>query len=76
MEYLEQILFDSDGTSLIADNSSNDYICSEEDIFTDNIEPIISNHVAAMCVKDLIPKGIGTASWLWNDDEVNIRQEN
>ena len=36
------------GSSVIVDNSENDNICSEEDMFTYNIEPIISNGVATI----------------------------
>ena len=38
-------------------------------MFTEKIEPIISNEVATICGKDLIPKGIGKFSWYCNDDE-------
>ena len=34
-------------------------------MFSDNIEPIISNEVATVYVKVLIPKGVGTVSWSW-----------
>ena len=33
----DQVIFDSDGSSVIVDKSANDHICSEEDMFTDNI---------------------------------------
>ena len=36
-------------------------------MFTDNIEPIISNGVATICGKDLITKGIGTVRWSWTN---------
>ena len=38
-------------------------------MFTEKIEPIISNGVTTICGKDLIPKGIGKFSWYCNDDE-------
>ena len=38
-------------------------------MFTDKIETIIYNGVATICGKDLIPKGVGTVSWSWTDDE-------
>ena len=53
----------------MVNNSSNSHICSEEDIFTDKIEPIISNGVTNIGVKDIIPKGIGIFIWSWTDDE-------
>ena len=65
----EQVRFYSDGSSVIIDHSGNSHICSEEDIFTYKIETIISNEVATICGKDLIPKGISTVSWYWTDDE-------
>ena len=41
-------------------------------MFTDKIELIISNGVETIGEKDLIPKGIGTVSWSWNDDEGQV----
>ena len=41
MELSEQVVFDSNGSSVIVDNSENSHIWSEEDMFTYNIEPII-----------------------------------
>ena len=38
-------------------------------MFTDNIEPIISNEFATIDRKYIIPKGIGKVIWSWNDDE-------
>ena len=38
-------------------------------MFTDKIEPIISNGVATIGGNDLIQKGIDTAIWSWNYDE-------
>ena len=38
-------------------------------MFTDKIEPIISNVVANICEKGIILKVIGTVSWSWNDVE-------
>ena len=38
-------------------------------MFTDKLQPIISYGVATMGGKYIIPKGIGTVSWSWNDDE-------
>ena len=37
---------------------------------TDNIYSIISNGVATIGGKYIIPKGIGTVSWSWSYDEV------
>ena len=34
-------------------------------MFTDKIEPIISNGVENIVGKDIIPKGIGTVSCYW-----------
>ena len=62
-------IFDSYGSSLIFDNSVNDNICSEEDMFTEKIEPIISNELANIGGKYLIPKWIVTVSWSWTYDE-------
>ena len=41
-------------------------------MFTDKIETIISNGVSTIGGKDLIPKGIYTVSWSFNDDEVKL----
>ena len=38
-------------------------------MFTDKIEPIISNGVVTIGGKGLITKLIGTVSWSWTDDE-------
>ena len=69
MESSEQVVFDSDGSTVIVDNSANYHIRSEEDMFTDMIEPIISNGLATIGGKYLIKKGIVTVSWSWTDDE-------
>ena len=42
VEYPENIGFDSDGSTFIVDNSYNEQILSEEDLFTDKIDPTIS----------------------------------
>ena len=55
--------------TLIVDSSSNAHIFSKEVFKTENIEPIISNGVEAICGKYLIPKEIGTNIWFWTDDE-------
>ena len=41
-------------------------------MFTDKIEPIISNEVENKGGKDLIPKGIGTVKWYGTDDEEKL----
>ena len=64
--------FDSYGSSVIVDNYANDNICSEEDMFTDKIYPIISNGVTTIYGKYLIPKGNVTVSCTWTDDEVQL----
>ena len=69
MEYSEQVGFDYDGPSFIVDNSENAHTCSQQEIFTDKIHPIISNGVATIFGKDIIPQGIGTVSWSCTDDE-------
>ena len=38
-------------------------------MFADKIEPIIYNGVETIFGKYLIPKGIGTVIWSWNDYE-------
>ena len=61
--------FDSDGSSKIVENSSNAHICSYEYNITDKIGQIVSNVVATIDGKDIIPKGIGTVIWSWTDYE-------
>ena len=41
-------------------------------MLTDNIETIISNGVATLGGKYIIPKGIVTDIWSWTDDEGQI----
>ena len=69
VEYSEQILFDSYRSKVIIDNSANAHKCSEKFMFTDKIEPIISNVVATIGEKYLIPKCIFTVIWSWTGDE-------
>ena len=38
-------------------------------MFTEKIEPTVYNGVETIGGTYLIPKGIGTVSWSWNDDE-------
>ena len=40
VEFSEQIVFGSYESKVIVDNSENEHICSEEYIFTDNIDPL------------------------------------
>ena len=58
LEYSENVGFDSDGSSLIVDNSYNAQICSEKDMFNENVESTISNGVATIGGKDIIIIGI------------------
>ena len=58
VESSEEDIFDSDGSSVIVDNSENSHICSEKDMFTDKIDPIISNGLANIGGKYIIPKEI------------------
>ena len=76
MEDLKQVGFDSDGSSVIVDHSSNFHICSEEYIVTDKIEPIIFNGVKNIDVKDPIQKLIVAVIWSWTDDEGNFTKRN
>ena len=63
MESSEKAGFDSSGSLVIVGNYGNYHTCSEEDMFTDKTHTIISNAVATICVKYLIPKVIDTVSW-------------
>ena len=71
VEYPENIGFDSDGSTFIVDNSYNEQILSEEDLFTDKIDPTISKWMETIGGKYIISKGIGTVIWSWTDDEGN-----
>ena len=53
-------------SSVIVHNSKNAHIFSEEDMFTDKIEPIVSNGVAIIGRNDINQKGIDTVIWSWN----------
>ena len=41
-------------------------------MFTDKIDPIISNGVETIGENDIIPIGIVTVSWSWTDNEVKL----
>ena len=43
-------------------------------MFTDKIEPIISNGVVTIGGKYLITKEIGTVIWSWTDDEGQLHK--
>ena len=43
-------------------------------MFTEKIDPIISNGVANIGGKDIIPKGVGKFSWYWTDDEGQLHK--
>ena len=75
MEYSQQIWFGYDGSRVIVDKYDNAQKWSKEYIFTDKIEPILSNTVATIGKKDTVPKGIGTVSWYWNDDEGQLHKK-
>ena len=62
LESQEHIIFESYGYTVIVDNYPNAQICSEEIIFTDKIDLIISNGVATIGGKDLILKGLAQLS--------------
>ena len=74
VESSEQVRFDSDESSLLVDKYANAHICSEEEMFTENIDPVIYNGVETVDRKDLITKGIGTVSWYWTDDEEQLHK--
>ena len=42
-------------------------------MFTEKIDPIISNEVATIHGKDYIRNGFGTVSLYWNDDEGQLQ---
>ena len=46
---------------------------SDEDMFTEKIEPITYNGVANIGGNDIITKGIGTVIWYWNDYEGQLK---
>ena len=75
LESSEQFKFDSDGSSVIVDNSENAHILSEEYMFTDNIYYRNSNGVATIGVKDINIKGIGKIRWSCNDDEGKLHTQ-
>ena len=68
LESPEQVGFNYDGSALIFYNYANSHIFPEEDMFTDNIQPIIYNGFATISGKDMIPKGIGIVIWYYTDD--------
>ena len=74
MKSSEQVRFYFDGSLVIVYNSTNAHIFSEEDMFTDKIDPIVSNGVATIAVKDIITKDIGTVNWYWTYDEVQLHR--
>ena len=41
-------------------------------MFTNNLEPVISNKVATIGGKYFIINGIGTVRWSWNDADVQL----
>ena len=43
-------------------------------MFTEKIEPKVYNGVETIDGTYLIPKGIGTVSWSWNDDEKQMHK--
>ena len=45
-------------------------------MFTDKIQPIVSNGVETICGKDLITKGIGIVIWSCTDDEGKLHKKN
>ena len=71
VESSEQILFYSDGSAFIADNSANAQIFSEE-VFSDKIDHIIFNGVENIVGKGIITKNIGTGRSSCTDDEVQL----
>ena len=68
MESSEPVGFDSDGSSFIVEKYSNAHILSEEDMFTDKIEPIISNGMVNIGGKDIITKEIITVRCSCTED--------
>ena len=58
VKYSETFGFVSSGSSVIVYNSENSHIWSEEDMFTDEIEPIISKWVETIGVNIWFQKGL------------------
>ena len=72
MESSEKIGFDYDGSSLIFDNSENAHMCSEEEMFTDNIDLILSNGESTIVGNDFITKVVVVVSWSCTSDKRKI----
>ena len=60
-------LFDTDGDSIVCDNSVNTHICKNRDMFVDFKETTVGM-VATIGGKLNRPAGIGTVEWKWKDD--------
>ena len=66
----ETVLFDTDGTTAITDNSGNAHIFNEQSLFVGEMLSMDPNTgVATIGGTNHQPQGIGEAEILWKDDE-------
>lgn len=61
--------FDSDGATVVLDNSATGHICNDKSMFVDGIQPVDDEYVATINGKANAATGIGTVEWTWLDDD-------
>ena len=60
--------FDSDGTTVVCDNSATGHICNDKSLFVGELRPATGECVMTVGGDDR-PAGVGTVEWSWLDDD-------
>ena len=60
---------DTPGATIICNNSANIHICNDANLFKSMLPADASKVVATIGGQCNFPKGIGTVTWTWTDDE-------
>ena len=60
--------FDTDGSTVICDNSANVHICHDKRMFISAIRRTDKHYVATIGRNRNVASGMGTVMWRWKDD--------
>ena len=67
-------IFDTDASFVVYDNSANNHICNNRDMFV-TFNETTAGLVATIEGKLNQPAGIGTVKWTWKDDGGAVHTE-
>ena len=68
------IVFDSDSSSVVCDNSANVHICNSRQSFIGELKSVTGHKVATIGGRGHAASGTGTVKWRWKDDTGNTHE--